>query len=127
MTREEAIQILWQYDVNFEPHPAEEIMHAIDMAIEALKAQENMIPLDGADIMFVTPEEYKAHEWIPCSERLPEIYIPVILSGKHNEVIGYRRNDSDWMAFTGDGWETDIEHPEDFIAWMPLPPAYEGE
>lgn len=39
MTREEAIQILWQYDVNFEPHPAEEVMHAIDMAIEALKAK----------------------------------------------------------------------------------------
>lgn len=39
MTREEAIEILWQYDVNFEPHPAEEVMHAIDMAIEALKAE----------------------------------------------------------------------------------------
>jgi len=40
MTREEAISILWQYDVNFEPHPAEDVMHAIDMAIEALKAQD---------------------------------------------------------------------------------------
>lgn len=37
MTAKEAIDILWQYDVNFEPHPAEEVMHAIDMAIEALK------------------------------------------------------------------------------------------
>ena len=40
MTRDEAISILWQYDVNFEPHPSEDVMHAIDMAIEALKAQE---------------------------------------------------------------------------------------
>lgn len=39
MTREEAIEILWRYDVNFEPHPPEEVMHAIDMAIEALKAE----------------------------------------------------------------------------------------
>ena len=39
MTREEAIEILWRYDVNFEPHPSEEVMHAIDMAIEALKAE----------------------------------------------------------------------------------------
>jgi hypothetical protein len=39
MTREEAIEILWQYDVNFEPHPAEKVMHAIDMAIEALQAE----------------------------------------------------------------------------------------
>lgn len=41
MTREEAVKILWQYDVNFEPHPAEDVMHAIDMAIEALE-QENI-------------------------------------------------------------------------------------
>ena len=39
MTRKEAIEILWQYDVDFEPHPAEKIMHAIDMAIEALSAE----------------------------------------------------------------------------------------
>ena len=42
MTRDEAINILWQYDVNFEPHPAEDVMHAIDMAIEALKAQSEL-------------------------------------------------------------------------------------
>lgn len=40
MTREEAINILWMYDVSFEPHPAEEVMHAIDMAIEALRQPE---------------------------------------------------------------------------------------
>ena len=40
MTAKEAIDILWQYDVNFEPHPAEEVMHAIDMAIEALNSSE---------------------------------------------------------------------------------------
>ena len=39
MTAKEAIDILWRYDVDFEPHPAEEVMHAIDMAIEALSAQ----------------------------------------------------------------------------------------
>ena len=40
MTREEAINILWRYDVNFEPHPAEEVMHAIAMAISALQQPE---------------------------------------------------------------------------------------
>lgn len=39
MTRQEAVEILWQYDVNFEPHPAEDVMHAIDMAIEALEQE----------------------------------------------------------------------------------------
>lgn len=42
MTREEAIKILWQYDMNFEPHPAEDVMHAIDVAIDAL-GQEPII------------------------------------------------------------------------------------
>ena len=84
-------------------------------AVETLLNEGDMVDMD------VTPSE-----WIPVGERLPEIYIPVILSGKHNEVIGYRRNDSDWMALTGDGWEADIEHPEDFIAWMPLPEPYKG-
>ena len=48
MTAKEAIDILWQYDVNFEPHPAEEVMHAIDMAIEALELQsEHLVKESG--------------------------------------------------------------------------------
>jgi hypothetical protein len=46
MTREEAIEILWQYDVNFEPHPAEKVMHAIDMAIEALSEPKTITGID---------------------------------------------------------------------------------
>lgn len=131
MTREEAIRHI--RDVIAENNSIAPNMvtfkqekEALYMAIEALKAQtpDNYWYERG----FHAGYEYNtAQEWILCSERLPEIYIPVILSGKHNEVIGYRRNDSDWMAFTGDGWETDIEHPEDFIAWMPLPEPYKAE
>ena len=36
MTREEAMQVLNTYDVNFDEYTAEEIADAIDMAIEAL-------------------------------------------------------------------------------------------
>ena len=61
MTAKEAIEILWQYDVNFEPHPAEEVMHAIDIAIEALEKQipkkaeldvydELICPVCGSDV-----------------------------------------------------------------------------
>ena len=109
MTRDEATNLLYQYKYFFENRRkrsryTEQFAKALGIAIKSLSTE---------------------NEWIPCSERLPEIYIPVILSGKYNEVVGYRRNDSDWMALTGDGWETDIEHPEDFIAWMPLPKPYE--
>ena len=70
--------------------------------------------------------EMSLPKWIPVGERLPKINTPVMLCGKYNEVIGYRRSDSDWMALSGDGWETDIEDPEDFIAWMSLPEPYKG-
>ena len=43
MTREEAIQVLNTYDVNFDEYRAEEIAEAIDMAIEALEMQNNCI------------------------------------------------------------------------------------
>lgn len=59
MTREEAIKILWQYDVNFEPHPAEEVMHAIDMAIEALQDRQTKHTLpDGTEIL-IDEESYE--------------------------------------------------------------------
>lgn len=51
MTREEAIEILWQYDVNFEPHPAEKVMHAIDMAIEALSS-DTVSRVDCTDFLY---------------------------------------------------------------------------
>lgn len=54
MTREEAITILEGLVVPIHAEPA------FDMAIEALKTQENIIPLDSEDIIFVTTEEYKA-------------------------------------------------------------------
>lgn len=67
------------------------------------------------------------YEWIPCSERLPEARESVILSTK------------EW---TGEGcyWETTKYHviwkgyrwnatywDDEVIAWMPLPPVYQGE
>jgi len=39
MSREEAINILNDYDINFERHTAEEVAEAHEMSIEALKAQ----------------------------------------------------------------------------------------
>lgn len=50
MTAKEAIDILWRYDVYFEPHPAEDVMHAIDMAIEALEKQIPTKPMVSIDV-----------------------------------------------------------------------------
>lgn len=107
---------------------------AIDMAIEALKAQENIIPLDGEDIMFVTTEEFekiKAREWIPVSERLPETigeYLITALSKPSRNAIvsaGYwNERLKEFGTFRQDGtWEK-----WDVIAWMPLSEPYkEGD
>lgn len=114
MTRDEAIEILWRYDVNFEPHPPEEVMHAIDMAIEALSANA-------------------VQGWIPCSERLPkeeDMYQPpeqrylcqleaygekkfCVLSRLKGAVSPFW----DWYGIA--------VYDSEVIAWMPLPKPYE--
>ena len=47
MTKEEAIKILWRYDVNFEPYSAEAVIEAIDMAVEAMRKQIPQRPVIG--------------------------------------------------------------------------------
>jgi hypothetical protein len=54
MTREEAINILDDYDVNFDGHTAEKIAEAFNTAIKALKEQENS---NSIRINFVGEEE----------------------------------------------------------------------
>lgn len=120
MTREEAIEILWQYDVNFEPHPAEKVMHAIDMAIEALSAEMT--------------------EWIPVSERLPDAEdcpMDCMVTRRSKYIGNYvdmavaEKNGTwtheDWNAIVIDGKAKCISTRDaDIIAWMPLPEPYKG-
>lgn len=73
MTREEAINILWMYDVNFEPHPAEEVMHAIDMAIEALRQPEIV---RCKDCKYQDKGENESESQNLCGYR-PWLYVPV--------------------------------------------------
>lgn len=130
MTKEEAIKIIDCYDIGFydlngEKIPADKLVEAFDMAIEALKAQENMIPLDGEDIMFVTTEEYKEHEWIPVSERPPEEKGKYIISYTYGVDIAEYNPD----MYRDSIWSRDnilFKH-NSVIAWMPLPKPYREE
>ena len=102
MSKEEAIEILNQYDVNFEPCPAEDVMIAIDMAIEALEQKP---------------------EWISVSERLPEndVEVFVYLFNRPSPYIA-------WL--NGCRWHTEdfeVEQDDEPIAWMPLPKPWEEE
>lgn len=68
----------------------------------------------------VQPEQ----QWIPCSERLPEIGQSVLLSvGGMYSAEGCLREDGDWAQFRWDA----IQRKDMVGAWMPLPEPYKGE
>lgn len=63
---------------------------------------------------------WKKHQWIPCSERLPENISTVLVQVKEFEspTIGWYGNMVGWRLS-----EKDLDELNDFtvIAWQPLP------
>lgn len=61
-------------------------------------------------------EVINSRQWIPCSERLPEINQTVLLSTTDGEVIvGYRyRPDIVWQVTTNDGRKIWVYDPENY-------------
>ena len=66
-------------------------------------------------------EQQKFGEWIPCSERLPEKHVDVLVDfGDENPIIA-------WYSHVNDTWKnssTDYVINVDVIAWQPLPESY---
>lgn len=63
-------------------------------------------------------------QWIPCSERLPEIGQSVLLSvGGMYSAEGCLREDGDWAQFRWDA----IQRKDMVGAWKPLPEPYKEE
>ena len=70
-----------------------------------------------------TIEERKTGQWIPCSERLPEIGQSVLLSvGGMYSAEGCLREDGNWAQFRWDA----IQRKDMVGAWKPLPEPYKG-
>ena len=67
---------------------------------------------------------WKKHQWIPCSERLPENISTVLVQVKEFEspTIGWYGNMVGWRLS-----EKDLDELNDFtvIAWQPLPVPYQ--
>jgi hypothetical protein len=69
-------------------------------------------------------------EWIPCSERLPELYKPVLVTyegrldgfGFKKIVIANMEPDCEWKVMFGGYCDK-----ERIIAWKPLPEPYKEE
>lgn len=65
----------------------------------------------------------KVGEWIPCSERLPDVDIEVLVSCK-DRTTKYLYIDTDYRSKKNGKW---VYFGEDVIAWMPLPKPYKEE
>ncbi len=78
------------------------------------------------DLVDKMPTVEPEHEWIPCSEGLPEEYVEVLLTdASANCAVGN-------IVKTCEGlkWEDNSgcwEDLETWIAWMPLPKSYRGD
>lgn len=80
-----------------------------------------------------------AQQWIPCSERLPEVCGRYLVTRGLNACGAlwnrvYIINYSDLMGlkseriwWDGNVGKSDFERIDDVIAWMPLPDPWEGE
>lgn len=64
------------------------------------------------------------HEWIPCSERLPDEEV-LCCDTRGEMIIGYPYPDEE--SNTGFSVESDDVFMIDCAAWMPLPKPYKAE
>lgn len=95
---------------------------AIDIVKEVVEEYSNSEEEDPTD--YANTELYafwKKHQWIPCSERLPEengyYLITIKFYHLHNEVtIGCSFEDGEWFKVYKD---------DKVLAWMPLPEPYQ--
>ena len=79
------------------------------------------------DIIEAQPKlslENKTSDWIPCSERLPEVWKSVLVTSGHLRVrdirIAFVNENMEWCSI----WNS---CEPDILAWMPLPEPYKGE
>lgn len=121
MKREEAIKILWQYDINFEPHPAEDVMHAIDMAIEALQREPKWIPVTWHEIT----EEERSENGYPKDWG---VFMDCEMPSDEQEILvttRYGTVDKDVCYMDGEfSLDSGYDWIDDIVAWMPLPEPY---
>ena len=126
MTREEAIRTLnfgtWRDNLNSEMSDAdsEPLFEALDMAISALKQQQDQEskPLNGWISVKDRLPDNKEHDWVLAQvvEDNGYMHIP--------RVMEYRQAKNDWFEETY-GWLSKHNGLFSVTHWMPLPPAPE--
>ena len=83
-----------------------------------------------SDLPSVTPAR-KKEEWIPCSERLPEIPFGCFVTVEEDDRNGEPQNVlySEPVGYDGETWNRADGEPIPFevVAWMPLPEPFKAE
>ena len=128
MTREEAIRTLnfgtWRDNLNSEMSDAdsESLFGALDMAISALKQQQDQEskPLNGWISVKDRLPDNKEHDWVLAQvvEDNGFMHIP--------RVMEYRQAKDDWFEETY-GWLSEHNGLFSVTHWMPLPNPPKGE
>ena len=128
MTREEAIRTLnfgtWRDNLNSEMSDAdsESLFGALDMAISALKQQQDQEskPLNGWISVKDRLPDNKEHDWVLAQvvEDNGFMHIP--------RVMEYRQAKNDWFEETY-GWLSEHNGLFSVTHWIPLPESPKGE
>lgn len=105
-----------------------EILNEVEKLIQEKTQQARQMILDGcenngpinaiANLLLVTMLSEKeatqsVNEWVPCSERLPEEEVTVLVTNEDGIVYVDCLVDGVWMV-----WRDNV------VAWMPLPEPY---
>ena len=73
------------------------------------------------------PSEDRPTGWIPVSERLPSVDGDAYLVTDYCTQINHRRTRIAYCYANKDGFWSNTPKGYEVVAWMPLPPAYQGE
>ena len=82
--------------------------------IRSLIAVEKFGAIKGGVITVTTNELTPATDWIPCSERMPELDVPVLVHTGNGMDIDHTYDFGDGVSFYDDLYG-------EFTHWMPLP------
>ena len=82
--------------------------------IRSLIAVENFGAIKGGVITVITNELTPATDWVKCSERMPEIDVPVLVHTGNGMDIDHTYDFGDGVSFYDDLYG-------EFTHWMPLP------
>ena len=82
--------------------------------IRSLIAVEKFGAIKGGVITVITNELTPATDWVKCSERMPEINVPVLVHTGNGMDIDHTYDFGDGVSFYDDLYG-------EFTHWMPLP------